>query len=275
MQPFTLLTLSLLLLSSCTFGDWDTIWQWSQNHSIENTIWENTLKNKESSAPNNITNEITAQILRDAYSEEFLAHDIYVKIVEKYPILTEVNNIINSESNHREQVGKLLDARNITRPTDYWVYSETYEMLTKMVDSSLTGAIEAGVMIETGDIDHLLTEYKKIEDQDIRMVFENIGGGSFNHLRAFLRLAGQEKYTVTTEYSRYMKPDELNTRGPLQSKMTELLKANNLPTYGGITMGMGNGEWNHMNKNSSPENNRKMQWSGQWQGGGHGRGMNQ
>lgn len=44
-----------------------------------------------------------------------------------------------------------------------------------MIDTSLTGAIEVGVMVETGDIDHLLEEYKKVSDTDIRRVFENIG----------------------------------------------------------------------------------------------------
>lgn len=94
----------------------------------------------------------------------------------KYPTLSEVSNIIQSEEKHSEQVGRLLDARSISRPTDYGKFNETYTTLSQMVESSLTGAIEVGVMIEVGDIDHLLEEYKKLEDKDIRMVFENIGG---------------------------------------------------------------------------------------------------
>lgn len=93
-------------------------------------------------------------------------------------------------------------------------------------------------MVEVGDIDHLLAEYKKIEGMDVRQVFENIGGGSFNHLRAFLRLAEENNYIVTTDFGRYMTADEVNTPGPLKFKMTDLLKANNLPTYG---TGGGNG----------------------------------
>lgn len=87
-------------------------------------------------------------------------------------------------------------------------------------------------MVETGDIDHLIEEYRKIEDTDVRQVFENIGGGSFNHLRAFLRLAQENSYSVTTDYARYMTADEINTPGPLKYKMTDLLEANNLPTFG-------------------------------------------
>jgi hypothetical protein len=110
-------------------------------------------------------------------------------MVERYPTLTEVNNIIKSENEHREQVGTLLESRGIARPSDYGIYMDTYTTLKNIIDMSLTGAIEAGILVETGDIDHLLAEYKKITDTDIRQVFENIGGGSFNHLRAFLRMA--------------------------------------------------------------------------------------
>lgn len=87
-------------------------------------------------------------------------------------------------------------------------------------------------MVEVGDIDHLLEEYRKIEDTDVRQVFENIGGGSFNHLRAFLRLAQEYNYTVMTDFTRYMNTDEINTPGSLKYKMTDLLEANNLPTFG-------------------------------------------
>ncbi len=103
-----------------------------------------------------------------------------------------------------------------------------------MIDSSLTGAIEAGVLVETGDIAHLLEEYRQVTDTDILMVFENIGGGSFNHLRAFLRIAQANNYSVVTDYSLYLSQDEITTSGPLQFKITELLNANNLPTFGGM-----------------------------------------
>jgi hypothetical protein len=132
---------------------------------------------------------VTAQVLTEAYQEELLAHDIYTYMVDRYPELIEVNNIIKSENEHREQVGTLLESRGITRPTEYGIYTETYTTLRALANSSLSGAIEAGIMIETGDIDHLLAEYQKVSDTDVRQVFENIGGGSFNHLRAFLRMA--------------------------------------------------------------------------------------
>lgn len=116
-------------------------------------------------------------------------------------------------------------------------------------------------MVEVGDIDHLLSEYKTVEDTDVRRVFENIGGGSFNHLRAFLRLAVENNYIVTTDYARYMTASELNSTGPLKYKMTDLLKSNNLQTFG--TQGGGNGD------------GRGPTGSGNRRGGGQGNGMGQ
>lgn len=231
MYPLIITSLACLL-ASCSVTDWQTKAPWVPAPSLQNTVNTETTTN--------IVPDTTRETLKLAYSEERLAEDVYTLMVGKYPQFTEVMNIINSEEKHSEAVGRLLDARGIPRPTDYGSYSGTYEVLKNMIDTSLTQAIEAGVMVEAWDIDHLLEEDKKIEDSDVRQVFENIGGGSFNHLRAFLRLAQENNYTVTTDYARYMSLSELNTTGSLKSKMTDLLKANNLPTYG--TQGGGNGD---------------------------------
>ncbi len=235
MNPLLLLPLSLCILSSCTLpiGNSSSVAQMPQSQSIAENTSTATWVLADTSQ--------TARILRNAYSEEALAETIYTEIVAKYPTLSEINNIIDSEEKHSVQVGKLLDARGIVRPTDFGIYTDTYATLSAMVESSLTGAIEAGVMIEVGDIDHLLTEYQTLSDTDIRQVFENIGGGSFNHLRAFLRFAKQYNYTPTTEYSRYMSPADLSSKGSLKYKMTELLEANNLPTSGVSGGGQGQG----------------------------------
>lgn len=217
MNPLYLIPLSVCMMSSCTLADWQT--------QTSTTLVVQT------STPVSVTDtNITTQVLTEAYQEELLAHDIYTYMVERYPELSEVSNIINSEDTHREQVGRLVDARGIARPTEYGIYSDTYTTLRSMIDSSLTGAIEVGVMVETGDIDHLLAEYQKVTDTDIRRTFENIGGGSFNHLRAFLTLARQYNYTVTTDWSRYLTVEESTSTGSLKPKMTTLLEANGLPT---------------------------------------------
>ena len=213
MNTLYLIPLSICMISSCTLSDLQ--------------VAKPVTTTKDSTTTNN---DVTQSVLTEAYQEELLARDIYTYMVDRYPELSEVKNIINSEDAHRDQVGKLLDTSSIMRPTDYGIYNDTYTTLKNMIDSSLTGAIEAGVMVETGDIDHLLAEYQKVPDTDVRRTFENIGGGSFNHLHAFLTLARTHNYTVTTNWSKYLTITESTSIGSLKYKMTELLNRNNLPT---------------------------------------------
>ena len=209
---------SVLALSSCTSS--------TNNSSPTSTLEVMTPQTSTTDA------NIVRTVLTEAYQEELLAEAIYRDIVATYPALASIENIAGSEEQHSTQVGRLLTARGLELPTDFGVYTDTYTTLKSMVDASLTGAIEVGVMVEVGDIDHLLAEYQATTDTDIRQVFENIGGGSFNHLRAFLRFAEQYNYTPATDSSMYMTPADLSTTGSIKYKFTELLQANNLPTSG-------------------------------------------
>ena len=237
MTQLTFLPLVLCMLGSCSLSDWSA--------QTTTPLSPTQTPVVQSGTTDTITSKIsatTAETLKNAYSEELLAEAIYRDIIAKYPALASIDNIVQSEEKHSTQVGKLLTARGIALPTDFGIYADTYTTLKTLVDSSLTGAIEVGVMVEVGDIDHLLAEYQTLTDADIRQVFENIGGGSYNHLRAFLRFADQYNYTPTTDYSKYMTAADLATTGSLKSKMTELLQANNLPTSGVSGGGQGQGQ---------------------------------
>lgn len=218
MNPLFLIPLSACIVGSCTLSDWQGQTNMQTIQSVNTSIIMNTSS--------------VSQVLTEAYQEELLAHDIYSYMVRKYPNLTEVKNVIESENTHREQVGNLLDVRGIIRPTEYGIYTETYTTLKDMIDSSLTGAIEVGVMVEIGDIEHLLAEYQKVTDTEVRKVFENIGGGSFNHLRAFLRIAKNIGYVPKAATKMYLTENEISQNGSLKYKMTELLQSSWLPTTG-------------------------------------------
>ena len=213
MTQLTFLPLVLCMLGSCSLSDWSA--------QTTTPLSPTQTPVVQSGTTDTITSKISAtttETLKNAYSEELLAEAIYRDIVAKYPALASIDNIVQSEEKHSTQVGKLLTARGIALPTDFGIYADTYTTLKTLVDSSLTGAIEVGVMVEVGDIDHLLAEY----------------------LRAFLRFAEQYNYTPTTDYSKYMTAADLTTTGSLKSKMTELLQANNLPTSG---VSGGQGGW--------------------------------
>lgn len=140
MNPLILLPIVVCVLTSCTLSDVQSKASGGTRPADSMTVSRNA---ELQDTPRVTDPTLVATILRDAYSEERLAEDIYTKMVARYPQFTEVMNIINSEEKHSLQVGRLLDARGITRPTDYGSYSGTYDTLSKMVDSSLSGAIEA------------------------------------------------------------------------------------------------------------------------------------
>lgn len=140
MNPLLLISLSACLLASCTVSDFSAK---TPSSPKPVTTTEEAAPQKTIPTPASTDPTLVATILRDAYSEERLAEDVYTLMVAKYPQFTEVMNIINSEEKHSEQVGRLLDARGIARPTDYGSYSGTYETLKNMIDTSLTEAIEA------------------------------------------------------------------------------------------------------------------------------------
>lgn len=171
----------------------------------------------------------TLTLLRDAYREELLARDIYTEIMKQYPSFWEIASIIRSETQHMAKIGEILDKYGVNRPTEYGIYENTYRTLMGLIEQGYTGAIEVGIRIETGDIDHLLAAYKQITDPYIRRVFENIGGWSFNHLRAFLREARAIQYRSSLNTTDYLTPEEVDFMGPLHYKMTALLIANGLP----------------------------------------------
>ncbi len=140
MYPFLITTLSACLLTSCSVSDFNAK---TPSPNAVPTVAQTSTVQKGVASGVATDPAIVATILRDAYSEERLAEDVYTLMVAKYPQFTEVMNIINSEEKHSEQVGRLLDARGIARPTDYGSYASTYEVLKKMIDTSLTQAIEA------------------------------------------------------------------------------------------------------------------------------------
>ena len=191
-----------------------------------------SLGNMGDTTPSNELPGTYSTILTAAYQEELLANTLYKEMLAKYPAEKEIANIIESEQNHMKSVGRLLEKYNLPIPTDFGTYSGAYTSLKNMIERSITGAIEAGIIIETGDINHLVDEYKKIELTDVRLVFENIGGGSFNHLRAFIRMAEAYNYTPSLDTKTFLTKEEMQSVGPLNQKMTELLLKNNLPVSG-------------------------------------------
>lgn len=141
-------------------------------------------------------NELTAaeaaglQFMRE---EEKLARDVYVALYDLWGANI-FNNIAASERTHMEAVAVLLARYNLTDPAlaAYGEFSNQelqslYDELVAAGSQSLTAAYQVGALIEDLDIKDLATYLAQTDNEDIRLVYENLQRGSRNHLRAFNR----------------------------------------------------------------------------------------
>jgi hypothetical protein len=152
--------------------------------------------------------------------EEKLARDVYQTLYQKWnlPIFA---NIAQSEQTHTEAVKHLLDKYEIIDPVinDSIGVFENKELqslfvtLTERGLKSETEALMVGAMIEELDIKDIATALTRTDNQDVRLVYENLMRGSRNHLRAFTKqlsardMTYKPQYISMTEYDRILEMD--------------------------------------------------------------------
>jgi hypothetical protein len=125
--------------------------------------------------------------------EEFLAHDVYVKMYELYnvPIF---NNISNSEMIHSTAMKALLEkynlpdlgANHVIGVFENEVIQSLYDALVEQGSASLQDAIIVGATIEDVDIADLIYHIENdVDNQDLGYALGQLWRGSRNHARAF------------------------------------------------------------------------------------------
>ncbi|MGQ8335287.1 DUF2202 domain-containing protein [Sunxiuqinia sp. A32] len=129
--------------------------------------------------------------------EEKLAADLYTSFYDEFGLRI-FGNISNSEHTHMTAVLVLLDAFEIDDPAsdELGVFSnadlqEAYTNLKESGDVSLVEALKVGAYVEEMDILDLEEQLEEVENENIRLVYENLLRGSRNHLRAFTRVLAQ------------------------------------------------------------------------------------
>ncbi len=127
--------------------------------------------------------------------EEKLAHDVYMKMYEKYGANV-FGNILQSEATHQDKVLGLMQARSIADPrsTEIGVFKNSelqklYDQLIAQGNQNVNEAYKVGVVIEEKDIADINTQLSTASDSDIITTLESLRRGSENHLRAFNRQA--------------------------------------------------------------------------------------
>lgn len=127
--------------------------------------------------------------------EEKMAHDFYVVMYEKWG-LRPFSNISKAEQRHMSVVKSMLDKYSIEDPISDMtpgIFSnndikELYNNLLEQGNKSAIDALKAGAEIEEVDIVDLMKAIDNTDNKDLKLVYNNIMNGSYNHLRAFVRV---------------------------------------------------------------------------------------
>ena len=124
--------------------------------------------------------------------EEKLARDVYTTLGELWSIRA-FANIAASEQTHMDSVKQLLDRYSVTDPvrvdsTGSFTSPEMkrlYDDLVARGRESAVEALEVGALIEDLDIADLKRLIGETDNDDIKIVYQNLLKGSRNHLRTF------------------------------------------------------------------------------------------
>jgi hypothetical protein len=137
-----------------------------------------------------------AEMLTFMVQEEKLARDVYALAIDQYGDRVFVN-IHRAESTHMAELQVLLDRYDVADPTVGAGAGEfrdaelttLYASLSSQLSDNRAGAIDAGIAVETADIDDLEEALKLAAPSDVTTVLENLLAGSERHLAAFERNA--------------------------------------------------------------------------------------
>lgn len=166
------------------------------------------------------------------YSEEMLARDSYANFFKLYGDQT-FQNIAESEQKHMDAVKTLLDRYSLPVPTGYGELQSTFDSLKAEGEKGKKEALEVGLKIEMLDIEDMVKAIKATDNDDVKIVFANIGGASYNHLRGFSKALSANGSATSVDVSKYLSATELQSRGPLKNKLSERL------TQEGVTVPVG------------------------------------
>ncbi len=146
--------------------------------------------------------------------EEKLARDVYRTLYEKWDLQT-FKNISYSENRHSLAVKTLLDRYEISDPVEDDATGKftipnmqtLYNDLVEKGNVSLINALEVGATIEDLDIYDLNNWLEKTDNEDIKIVYENLSRGSRNHIRSFI---GQLESRDENYTAQYLSQDEID-----------------------------------------------------------------
>ncbi len=153
------------------------------------------------------------QALIQMREEEKLARDVYLTLYETWNQRI-FRNIARSEQRHMNAVRVMFQKYGLTDPVmddGVGVFTDPemaalFQDLAQRGRLSLQEALTVGALIEDLDIYDLKIFLKRSDNQDVRVLFQNLQKGSRNHIRAFIRQ--MERFQLQYR-ARYLTPEEL------------------------------------------------------------------
>lgn len=133
--------------------------------------------------------------------EEKLAYDVYSQMSTLWGGQVRVfGNIARSEASHTEAVRQLLIRYGLADPAlnlQAGVFADAslqtlYTNLVTQGSASMVAALQVGAAIEEIDLLDIEAALLNIDNQDIRLVYDNLAKGSRNHLRSFVKNLEQQ-----------------------------------------------------------------------------------
>lgn len=125
--------------------------------------------------------------------EEKLARDVYQALYEEWG-LRAFANIARSEQTHMDAIAGLIERYDLDNPLQEGEGSFTDPELASLYDDllaqgsrSIQEAVKVGMTIEDLDIKDLMEDIEASDNDDLRIVYQNLLKGSRNHMRAFYR----------------------------------------------------------------------------------------
>lgn len=210
-------------------GQWNRQWNWN---GLWVRQWSWQISFLKTHSPEDMLKDIAPSVLSTQeiqdlyyqYSEEMLARDLYNHFYSVYGTQT-FANIAKSEQEHMDAMKFLLDRYSLEYPSSYWELQSNYDSLKIEWDKWLKEALEVWVKIEILDINDIIDTIKSTDNDDLKIVFTNIGGASYNHMRWFLKALNNNNFTTDIDYSKYLNQEQVDSTWTLKYLLSEKLTA--------------------------------------------------
>ncbi len=173
------------------------------NGNVNVSLMHMTINN----LPKQSISEEEKEGLIEMREEEKLARDVYLTLYNKWK-LPIFKNIAESEQTHTDSIKYLLNKYNISDPVksdevgkfSNPKYQELYQKLVEEGNKSVIDALKVGATIEDLDIADLQYWLNRTDNEDIKLVYENLMKGSRNHMRAFVSMLQKYGANYTPQY---------------------------------------------------------------------------